>query len=96
VGRLTGVGPVRDGVGTPGQVALEHPAHGVGAAPGQLGDLGGGMALGIQQDHLVAGAGLGIAGGLVAAFQLGPGGRIQPQAKRRRRHARLPHDQKPA
>jgi hypothetical protein len=84
---------MRDGVGAAGQVAPEHTADGVGAAVDQLGDLGSAMALGRQQDHLVAGTGLGVAGGLVAAFQLGPGGRVQPQAQRRRRHARLPHDQ---
>jgi hypothetical protein len=93
VGRLAGVGSVRDSVEAAGQIPLEHPPDGVGAAAGQLGDLGGGMALGIQQDHLVAGAGLGIPGGLVAALQLGLGGWVQPHAQRRRRHARLPHDQ---
>jgi hypothetical protein len=88
-------GSVRDRVGPTGQIQLEDPPDGVGAAVDQLGDLGGGMALGVEQDHLVAGAGLGVAGGLVAAFQLGLGDRVQPHAQQRRRHARLPHVQEP-
>jgi hypothetical protein len=92
VGWLAQMRPVRDGVGPAGQIPLEHPPHRVGAAPNQRGDLGRGVALGIEQDHLVAGAGLGVAGGAVAAFQLGLLGRVQGQAQRRR-HDRPPHKQ---
>jgi hypothetical protein len=83
------MGPVRHGIGATGQVALEHPPHGVGAAPHQPGDLGWGVALGGQQDDLVAGAGGGVAGGVVAAFQLGLLGRVQRHSQRRR-HDRPP------
>jgi hypothetical protein len=89
---LAGVGPVRHGVRPAGQVALEHPADGVWAAPDQQGDLGWGVALCAQQDHLVAGAGLGVAGGAVAVFQLGLLGRVQGHAQRRR-HDRSPYKQ---
>jgi hypothetical protein len=92
VGRLAQMGPVRHGVGTVAQVAPEHPPHRVGAAPGQVRDLDHGVALGAQQDHLVAGAGGGVAGGLVAAFQLGLGGLAQGHAQRRS-HDRPPCDQ---
>jgi hypothetical protein len=93
VGRLAGVGPVRHGVGPAGQVALEHPTDGIGAAPDQLRDLGWGVALGVEQDHLVAGAGLGVAGGVVAAFQLGLGVGVQGHLQGRRRHDRPPCEQ---
>jgi hypothetical protein len=83
VGRLTKMGSVRHRVGTAGQVPLEHPPDGVGAAAGQVGDLDHRMVLGAQQDHLVAGAGGGVAGGLVAAFQLGLGSLVQRHAQRR-------------
>jgi hypothetical protein len=89
---LAGVRPVRHGVGTVGQVALEHAADGIGAAAGEVGDLDHWVALGAQQDHLVAGAGDGIAGGLVAAFQLVVGGLVQPHVQRRS-HDRPPCDQ---
>ena len=46
------------------------------------------MPLGVEQDHLVAGAGLGVAGGVVAAFQLGLGVGVQGHLQRRRRHDR--------
>jgi hypothetical protein len=86
------MGPVGHGAGTTGQIPLEHTADGVGAAVDQLGDLGSAMALGVQQDHLVAGTGLGVAGGLVAAIQLVVGGPVQRHAQRRR-HDRPPCDQ---
>ena len=50
------------------------------------------VALGTQQDHLVASPGSGVAGGLVAAFQLGLGGLVQRHTQRRR-HDRPPCDQ---
>jgi hypothetical protein len=81
VGWLTGVGPVRHRVDPTGLVAAEHPAHGVAAAPGDARDLDHRAALVGQQQHLVAGAGLGVAGGVIAAFQLGPGSRVQPDAQ---------------
>jgi hypothetical protein len=68
-----------------------HAAHRVGAAAGEVGDLDHRMALGAQQEHLVAGAGGGVAGGLVAAFQLVVGGPVQPHTQRRR-HDRPPRD----
>ena len=92
VGRLAKVRPMRHGVGPTGQVALEDPPDRVGAAPGEVGDLEDRVALGAQQDHLVAGAGRGIAGGLVAAVQFVAGGLVQPHAQRRR-HDRPPCDQ---
>jgi hypothetical protein len=92
VGWLAEVGPVRHGVGPAGQVALEHAADGVGAAAGQLRDLDDRVALGAQQDHLVAGAGGGVAGGLVAAVQFVAGGLVQPHAQWRS-HDRPPCDQ---
>jgi hypothetical protein len=92
MGRLAQMGSVRHGVGSLGQVALEHAPHGVGAAPGQLRDRDHGVALGAQQDHLVAGASGGVAGGLVAAFQLGLGGLVQRHTQRRS-HDRPPCDQ---
>jgi hypothetical protein len=92
VGRLAQVGPVRHGVGPTGQVAPEHAADGVGTAAGDVGDLDHGVALGAQQDHLVAGAGGGVAGGLVAAVQLLAGGLVQRHVQRRR-HDRPPCDQ---
>jgi len=79
-------------IGPAGQVALEDAADGVGAAAGDAGDLDHRVALGAQQHHLVAGAGGGIAGGLVAAVQLVAGGLVQPHAQRRR-HDRPPCDQ---
>jgi hypothetical protein len=93
VGWLTGVGPVRHGVRPAGQVALEHPADGIGAASDQLRDLGWGVTLRVEQDHLVAGAGLGVAGGVVAAFQLGLGVGVQGHLQGRRRHDRPPCEQ---
>jgi hypothetical protein len=92
VRRLTQMGPVRHRVGTAAKVALEHAAHRVGAAPGQLRDLHDRVALGTQQDHLVASPGSGIPGGLVAAFQLGLGGLVQRHTQRRS-HDRPPCDQ---
>jgi hypothetical protein len=77
------MGSMRHGVGTAAEVALEHPPHRVGAAAGQLCDLDDRVTLGAQQDHLVAGAGGSVAGGLVAAFQLGLGGLVQRHAQRR-------------
>jgi hypothetical protein len=91
VGRLAQVGPVRHRVGPAGQVALEHPPDGVGAASDQQGDLGRGVALRAEQDHLVAGAGLGVAGGAVAVFQLGLFGPVQGHTQRR--HDRPPYKQ---
>jgi predicted lipid-binding transport protein (Tim44 family) len=93
VGWLTQMGPVRHRVRSAGQVAAQHPAHGVGAAPHHRGDLCGGLALGGKQHHLVAGPGLGVVGGLVAAFQLGLLGRVQAHAQRRQRHDRPPCSQ---
>jgi predicted acyltransferase len=84
--------PVRHRVRAAGQIPLEHPADGVGAAAGDAGDLCDRVALGAQQDHLVAGAGGGIPGGLVAAVQFVVGGLVQPHTQRRR-HARPPCDQ---
>jgi hypothetical protein len=92
VGRLTEVGPVRHRVGSAAEVALEHAAHRVGAASGDLGDLDHRVALGAQQHHLVANAGRGVAGALVAVFQFGLGGLVQPHAQRRS-HDRPPCDQ---
>jgi hypothetical protein len=86
------MGPVRHGVQTTGQIALEHAAHRVGAAAGEVGDLDHPVALGAQQEHLVAGPGGGIPSGLVAAFQLVVGGLVQRHAQRRR-HDRPPCDQ---
>ncbi len=86
------MGPVRHGIGPARQVTLEHTADRVGAATGQLGDLDHRVVLGAQQDHLVAGAGGGVAGGVVAAFQLVVGGLVQPHAQRRC-HDRPPCDQ---
>jgi hypothetical protein len=51
-----------------------------------------GVALRAQQDHLVAGTGLGVAGEAVAAFQLGLLGRVQGHTQRRR-HDRPPYKQ---
>ena len=90
VGWLPRVRPVRHGVGPTGQVAPEHPAHGIGAASHQLRDLGWGVVLGAQQHHLVAGTGLGVAGGVVAAFQRGLGVLVQCHLQGRRRHDRPP------
>jgi len=86
------MGPVRHGAGTLGQVALEHPADGVGAGAGQPRDLDDLIALGAQQDHLAAGPGGGVAGGLAAAVQLVVGGLAQRHAQRQR-HDRPPYDQ---
>jgi hypothetical protein len=93
VGWLAGVGPVRHRVRTAGQVAVEHPADGIGAAADQPGDLGWGVALGVEQHHLVAGAGGGVAGGVVAAVQLGLGVGVQGHLQGRRRHDRPPWKQ---
>jgi hypothetical protein len=93
VGRLAGVGPVRHGIGTLGQVAVEDPPDRIGAAPDQFRDLGWGVALGVEQDDLVAGAGGGVAGGVVAAFQLGLGVGVQGHLQGRRRHDRPPYEQ---
>jgi len=92
VGRLTKVEPVRDRIGPTHLVALEHAADGVGAAPGDARDRDHRVALGAQQDHLVANAGRGVAGALVAVLQLGLGGLVQPHAQRRS-HDRPPCDQ---
>jgi hypothetical protein len=86
------MGPVRHRVGPTGQIPLEDAADRVGAVPGEVGDLEDRVALGAQQHHLVAGAGGGVAGGLVAAFQVGLGGPVQRHAQRRR-HDRPPCDQ---
>ena len=61
--------PVRDRVGPTGQVAAQHPPDGIGAAAGEGSDLGGAVALGRQQHHLVAGTGLGVTGGPVALIE---------------------------
>ena len=81
---------MRDRVQPTAKVAVEHPADGVGAAPDQPSDLGWGVTLRVEQDHLVAGPGLGVAGGVVAAFQLGLGVGVQCHLQGRRRHDRPP------
>ena len=81
--------PVRHRVGPAGHIAAQHPPDGVGAAAGKGGDLRGAVALGRQQHHLVAGTGLGVAGGPVALIEFRMGLLVQVHTHRRR-HDRPP------